>query len=35
VSPCADLAAELEEGLLELLDLFSVLLRSFLLLVQR
>jgi len=35
VSPRADLAAELEEGLLELLDLFSILLRNFLLLFQR
>jgi hypothetical protein len=35
VSPCADLAAQLEEGLLKLFDLFPVLLRCFLLLFQR
>jgi hypothetical protein len=35
VSPCAHLAAQLEEGLLELLDLLSVLLCRLLLLFQR
>ena len=35
VSSCADLGADLKEGLLELFDLFPVLLHYFLLLFQR